>query len=77
MVLIPSTSNSINKLKKYHMKHKYGISSKYNTHSPETPWHGMGQEGAGNASNRWVIGSDSMLDAYSPKAHGWIIPSLL
>jgi len=35
---------------KYHLKHKYGISEEYNTYSPESPWHGMGQ-GAGNASN--------------------------
>jgi len=34
----------------------------------------MGQ-GAGDASNRWVIGSDSMIDAYQTKAHGWQIPS--
>jgi len=59
---------------KYHLKHKYGISEEYNTHSPENPWHGMGQ-GAGDASNHWVIGLDSMLDAYTHKAHGWIIPS--
>jgi len=59
---------------KYHLKHKYGISSEYNTNSNNTPWYGMGQ-GAGDASNWWVIGTDSMLDACSEKAHGWIVPS--
>ena len=59
---------------KYHLKHKYGISSAYNTNSNNTPWYGMGQ-GAGDASNRWVIGTDSMSDAYSEKANGWTLPS--
>jgi len=35
----------------------------------------MGQ-GAGDTSNHWVIRSDSMSDAYSHRAHGWIIPPL-
>jgi len=59
---------------RYHLKHKYGISKGFNTHSETQPWHGMGQ-GAGDASNRWVIGSDSMADAYQAKAHGWTIKS--
>jgi len=49
---------------KYHLKHKYGISEEYNTYSPESPWHEMGQ-GAGNTSNQWVLGMDSMSDAYT------------
>jgi len=36
----------------------------------------MGQ-GAGDASNHWVIGTDSMSEAYSQKANGWILPSPL
>jgi len=58
----------------YHLKHKYGISPEYNSHTTEQPWYGMGQ-GTGNASNRWVIGTDSMANSYSKKAHGWNIPS--
>jgi len=59
---------------KYHLKHKYGISAGFNTNSRTTPWYGMGQ-GAGDASNRWVIGTDSMSDAYSLKANGWHLPA--
>ena len=59
----------------YYLKHKYGISNRYNLHNAATqPWYGMGQ-GTGNASNRWVIGSDSMTAAYQTKAHGWKIQS--
>jgi len=59
---------------RYHLKHKYGISEEFNTHQDNQPWYGMGQ-GAGDACNRWVIGSDSMADAYSAGANGWTIPS--
>jgi len=59
---------------KYYLKHKYGISAEYNSHSESHPWYGMGQ-GAGDSCNRWVIGSDSMADAYQEQAQGWIIPS--
>ncbi len=58
----------------YHLKHKYGISPGFNTHSPNQPWYSMGQ-GARDACNRWVIGSDSMSDTYSTKANGWDLPS--
>jgi len=58
----------------YHLKHKYGISTKFNSHMTAQPWYGMGQ-GAGDACNRWVIGSDSMANAYTSEAHGWTIPS--
>jgi len=34
----------------------------------------MGQ-GAGDACNWWVIGSDSMATAYTARANGWTIPS--
>ena len=56
------------------MKHKYGISEEYNTHTNAQPWYGMGQ-GAGDACNQWVIGSDSMASAYTTRANGWKIPS--
>jgi len=42
----------------------------------EQPWYSMGQ-GAGDACNRWVIGSDSMANAYTSEAHRWTIPSLI
>jgi len=58
----------------YHLKHKYSISPEYNSHTTEQPWYGMGQ-GAGDTSNQWVIGTDSMANAYSKKAQGWTIPS--
>jgi len=58
----------------YYLKHKYGVSKDFNTNSKDHPWHGMGQ-GAGDACNRWVIGLDSMAEAYSSKAHGWRIPT--
>jgi len=58
---------------KYHLKHKYRISEDHNTHTTAQPWYGMGQ-GAGNACNRWVIGTDSMATAYTTGAHGWTIP---
>jgi len=61
---------------RYHLKHKYGISKGFNSHSETQPWYGMGQ-GAGDACNRWVIGSDSMANAYQEKAHGWTIKSPL
>jgi len=59
---------------KYYLKHKYRISAKYNSHSDTHPWFGMGQ-GASDACNRWVIGSNSMANAYQEQAQGWIIPS--
>jgi len=34
----------------------------------------MGQ-GASDACNQWVIGTDSMASAYMKKAHGWTIPT--
>jgi len=59
---------------RYHLKHKYRVSTEYNKHSTNRPWHGMSQ-GAGDASNCWVIGTDSMSDTYSQKANGWTLPS--
>jgi len=57
---------------RYHLKHKYGISTNYNTNTADTPWYGMGQ-GTDNASNRWVIGTDSMSNAYTEQSHSWTI----
>jgi len=58
----------------YYLKHKYGVSKDFNTHSNDQPWYGIGQ-GASNMCNRWVIQLDSMADAYSFKAHRWQIPT--
>jgi len=58
----------------YHLKHKYGISQEFNHHQVTQPWYGMGQ-GAGDACNRWVIGSDSLANTYQEQAHGWTILS--
>jgi len=60
----------------YHLKHKYDISTAFNSYTTEQPLYGMGQ-GAGDVCNRWVIGSDSMTNAYISKAHGWIISWLI
>jgi len=59
---------------RYHLKHKYRISEDFNTHQETKPWYGMGQ-GAGDACNRWVIGTDSMATAYTSGANGWTILS--
>ncbi len=61
---------------RYHLKHKYGISANFNLHTEDNPLYGMGQ-GARDACNRWVIGSNSMADVYISKANGWMIPSLI
>jgi len=61
---------------RYHLKHKYGISTAFNTSTKTKPWYGMGQ-GAGDACNQWVIGTNSMANAYTSKANGWKIPSPL
>jgi len=49
-------------------------STEYNQNNPKTPWYGMGQ-GAGDACNRWVIGADSMSNAYTESPHGWTVTS--
>jgi len=59
---------------RYHLKHKYGISPDFNSHQASNPWYGMGQ-GSGDGCNRWVIGTDSMADAYNEEAHKWKIES--
>jgi len=58
----------------YNLKHKYGISQEFNHHQATQPWYSMGQ-GAGDTCNRWVIGPDSLANAYQEHAHGWTISS--
>jgi len=55
---------------KYHLKHKYGTFTTFNVNMQESPWHGMGQ-GAGDACPRWVIGTDSMANAFVEKVQQW------
>jgi len=49
----------------YHVKHACGISTHYNSHLPEHPWHGAG---AADAAPRWIVQADSMMQAYQSKA---------
>jgi len=55
---------------RYHIKHAYGISSKYNQHSDQHPWYGAGQ-GTGDAASRWVVQSHSLIMAYHSEASIW------
>jgi len=58
----------------YYLKHKYGILTGFNTNQDTQPWYSMGQ-GAGDACNQWVIGSNSLTDTYLQKANRWTIRS--
>jgi len=55
---------------RYHVKHAYGLSTKYNQHSDQHPWYGAGQ-GTGDAATRWVAQSHSLITAYHSEAHLW------
>jgi len=61
-------------LQRYHVKHAYGISSRYNQHSEQHPWYGAGQ-GTGDAASRWVVQSHSLITAYHAEAHLWHLPT--
>jgi len=50
---------------KYYIRHKFGISTDYNTFDLH-PWHGAGQ-GAANAALRYIALSDTLIDAYHTK----------
>jgi len=41
---------------RYHVKHAYGISYKYNQHSDQNPWYGASQ-GMADAAPRWLVQS--------------------
>ncbi len=58
---------------RYHVKHAYGISKHYNQHSDEHPWYGAGQ-GTGDAAPRWVVLSNSLINAYHAEAGVWHLP---
>ncbi len=52
-------------LMRYYVRHKFGVSSEYNTFENH-PWHGAGQ-GAADAALRYIVLSDTMIDAYHTK----------
>jgi len=49
----------------YYVRHKFGVSSKFNTFS-QHPWHGMGQ-GAADAVLHYIVLSNTLIDAYHTK----------
>jgi len=52
-------------LMRYFIRHKFGVSQEYNTFS-QYPWHGSGQ-GAADAALRYIVLSDTLIDAYHSK----------
>ncbi len=57
---------------RYYIKHAYGISEVYNTHSDTNPWYGAGQ-GTGDACPRWIVQSDNLIGAYKTQVKPWIM----
>jgi len=55
----------------YFVRHKFGVSQEFNTFE-QHPWHGTGQ-GAVDAALRYIVLSDTMIDAYHTK----IAPSMM
>jgi len=50
---------------RYYVRHKFGVSAEYNTFEHH-PWHGAGQ-GAADAALRYIVLSDTLIDAYHTK----------
>jgi len=61
----------MHQLMKYYVRHRYGISTDYNTFEFH-PWHGAGQ-GAADAALCYIALSDSLIDAY----HSYFQPRIL
>jgi len=59
-------------LMKYYVRHKFGVSPEYNTFENH-PWQGAGQ-GAADAALRYVVLSDTLIDAYHAHIQLSIIP---
>ncbi len=59
------------RLMKYYVRHKFGVSPDFNTFENH-PWHGAGQ-GAADAALRYIVLSDTLIDAY----HAHIQPSII
>ncbi len=57
---------------RYYIKHAYGISEVYNTHSDTHPWYGAGQ-GTGDACPRWIVQSDNLISAYKTQVQPWVM----
>jgi len=57
---------------RYYIKHAYGISEIYNTHSDSNPWYGAGQ-GTGDACPQWIIQSDNLIRAYKTQVKPWVM----
>ncbi len=58
-------------LMRYHVRHKFGVSTEYNTFS-QHPWHGAGQ-GAADAALRYIALSDTLIDAYHTKVAPYLM----
>jgi len=56
---------------RYYIRHKYGVSTNYNTFE-DHPWHGAGQ-GAADAALRYIVLSDSLIDAYHKRFQQWMM----
>jgi len=61
-------------LQHYHVKHAYGISKNYNQHSKQNPWYGA-RQGTGDTASRWVMQSNSLINAYHAEACIWQLPN--
>jgi len=59
------------RLMRYYVRHKYGVSHDYNTYA-DHPWHGAGQ-GAADAALRYIVLSDTLVDAYHSHFKPWEI----
>jgi len=59
---------------KYYVRHKFGVLEDYNTFD-QHPWHGAGQ-GTADAALRYIMLSDSLIDAYHTKIQPWAIKDL-
>jgi len=55
---------------RYYIKHAYGISKVYNTHSDTHPWYGAGQ-GTGDACPWWIVQSDNLISTYKTLVKPW------
>jgi len=62
---------------RYYVRHKYSVSHDYNTFE-DHPWHGAGQ-GAADAALRYIVLSDSLINAYHARFQQWTMhdPTLM
>jgi hypothetical protein len=62
--------SKVMKTARYHLRHKFGVSTRSNGHSDRHPFHGSGQ-GAGDSPIRWGLISASMIAAFNSQAARW------